>query len=239
MRKGGKEKEAKTKKQKNWKKKKTCSLFQQTKTQRKKNWKGKLFFFFLSLFHSFCFHHILTNGNVLCTHAPAHYRIQFLRSRTNLGRLACYWSWFIERVASFFLLSVFFSVEQTKGTSSQGKHLSKSHTICRRCHKRSYHIQKSTCASCGYPNPRKRTYNWGAKSIRRRTTGTGRMRYLKTLPRKFKNGFIEGAWILLFWKMFYSFIYENNFFLFFLFLLSFAQVLPPSRRRSPPLNCVC
>ena len=33
---------------------------------------------------------------------------------------------------------------------------------------------------------------WGQKSIRRRTTGTGRMRTLKDLPRRFKNGFREG-----------------------------------------------
>lgn len=35
--------------------------------------------------------------------------------------------------------------------------------------------------------------NWSKKSIRRRTTGTGRMRYLKTLPRRFRNGFREGT----------------------------------------------
>ena len=29
--------------------------------------------------------------------------------------------------------------------------------------------------------------------MRRRTEGTGRMRTLKTLPRKFKNGFREGT----------------------------------------------
>jgi hypothetical protein len=34
---------------------------------------------------------------------------------------------------------------------------------------------------------------WGQKAKRRRTTGTGRMRYLKTLPRRFKNGFREGT----------------------------------------------
>lgn len=38
-----------------------------------------------------------------------------------------------------------------------------------------------------------RKYNWGAKAIRRKTTGTGRMRYLKDLPRRFKNGFREGT----------------------------------------------
>jgi hypothetical protein len=34
--------------------------------------------------------------------------------------------------------------------------------------------------------------NWAQKEKRRRTTGTGRMRYLKDLPRRFKNGFREG-----------------------------------------------
>lgn len=37
------------------------------------------------------------------------------------------------------------------------------------------------------------TVEWGQKAKRRRTTGTGRLRYLKTLPRRFKNGFREGT----------------------------------------------
>jgi large subunit ribosomal protein L37e len=44
--------------------------------------------------------------------------------------------------------------------------------------------------------PRFRLYradNWAEKALRRRTTGTGRMRHLKTMPRKFKNGFREGS----------------------------------------------
>eukprot|EP00955_Chlamydomonas_euryale_P034069 349682-Chlamydomonas_euryale.AAC.22 len=32
---------------------------------------------------------------------------------------------------------------------------------------------------------------WGQKAIGRKTTGTGRMRYLKDMPRRFKNGFQE------------------------------------------------
>ena len=34
-----------------------------------------------------------------------------------------------------------------------------------------------------------RSYEWGQKAKRRKTTGTGRMRYLKTVSRRFKNGF--------------------------------------------------
>lgn len=37
-----------------------------------------------------------------------------------------------------------------------------------------------------------RADNWSQKAIRRKTTGTGRMRYMKDLPRRFKNGFREG-----------------------------------------------
>ena len=35
--------------------------------------------------------------------------------------------------------------------------------------------------------------NWSMKAKRRRTTGTGRMRYLKVVRRKFRNGFREGT----------------------------------------------
>lgn len=37
------------------------------------------------------------------------------------------------------------------GTGSFGLRHTKSHTLCRRCGRRSFHIQKSTCGSCGYP----------------------------------------------------------------------------------------
>ena len=33
---------------------------------------------------------------------------------------------------------------------------------------------------------------WSDKGKRRKTTGTGRMRHLKSLPTKFKNGFRSG-----------------------------------------------
>mmetsp|Transcript_5504 Transcript_5504/g.9825 ORF Transcript_5504/g.9825 Transcript_5504/m.9825 type:complete len:96 (+) Transcript_5504:48-335(+) len=80
-----------------------------------------------------------------------------------------------------------------KGTGSFGLRHNKSHTICRRCGRRSYHIQKSTCSSCGYPAAKMRRYNWGAKAKRRRTDGTGRMRHLRSLPRRFKNNFRSGT----------------------------------------------
>jgi len=39
-----------------------------------------------------------------------------------------------------------------KGTASFGKRHNKTHTLCRRCGKRTFHLQKSTCAACGYPS---------------------------------------------------------------------------------------
>ena len=54
------------------------------------------------------------------------------------------------------------------------------------------HIQKHTCSQCGYPAAKIRSYNWSIKAKRRKTTGTGRMRYLKVVRRKFRNGFREG-----------------------------------------------
>ncbi|SCU95717.1 LAFA_0G01838g1_1 [Lachancea sp. 'fantastica'] len=80
-----------------------------------------------------------------------------------------------------------------KGTPSFGKRHNKSHTLCNRCGRRSFHIQKKTCSSCGYPAAKMRSFNWGAKAKRRRTTGTGRMAYLKLVSRRFKNGFQTGT----------------------------------------------
>jgi hypothetical protein len=37
------------------------------------------------------------------------------------------------------------------------------------------------------------TDNWGEKAKRRKTTGTGRMRHMKGVPRRFKNGFQTGV----------------------------------------------
>lgn len=42
----------------------------------------------------------------------------------------------------------------TKGTTSKGKRHNKSHIICRRCNHSSFHVQKHTCAHCGYPAAR-------------------------------------------------------------------------------------
>ncbi|XP_076815125.1 large ribosomal subunit protein eL37A-like isoform X2 [Clavelina lepadiformis] len=73
----------------------------------------------------------------------------------------------------------------TKGTSSFGKKHNKTHTLCRRTGRSHYHIQKKQSAKIGQ-------FNWSRKAKRRRTTGTGRMRHLKLVNRRFRNGFREG-----------------------------------------------
>mmetsp|Transcript_107278 Transcript_107278/g.298848 ORF Transcript_107278/g.298848 Transcript_107278/m.298848 type:complete len:168 (-) Transcript_107278:123-626(-) len=79
------------------------------------------------------------------------------------------------------------------GTPAMGKRHKKTHGLCPRCGKRSFHYQKKKCASCGYPAAKMRSFNWSKKAKRRRAPGTGRMKYLKTMPRRFKHGFREGG----------------------------------------------
>ena len=43
----------------------------------------------------------------------------------------------------------------TKGTYSMGKKNKKTHIICRRCSKRSYHVRDNLCSSCGFGKSRK------------------------------------------------------------------------------------
>ncbi|MFH0829886.1 MAG: 50S ribosomal protein L37e [Candidatus Aenigmatarchaeota archaeon] len=48
----------------------------------------------------------------------------------------------------------------SKGTPSFGKHNKVSHIRCRRCGRNAYHINKKTCASCGFPAARTRSFKW-------------------------------------------------------------------------------
>ncbi|KFW12770.1 60S ribosomal protein L37, partial [Eurypyga helias] len=72
-----------------------------------------------------------------------------------------------------------------------GKRHNKMHTLCRRCGSKAYRLQKSTCGKCAYSVKRKREYNWSAKAKRCNTTGSGRMRHLKRVYCRFRNGFHE------------------------------------------------
>jgi ribosomal protein L37E len=49
-------------------------------------------------------------------------------------------------------------------TWDAGKRRNKSHTICRRCGRKSFHIQKGTCSGCGYPAPRQRRCELGSQT---------------------------------------------------------------------------
>ncbi|KAI4978344.1 hypothetical protein ZWY2020_014898 [Hordeum vulgare] len=49
-------------------------------------------------------------------------------------------------------------LDSTKGTGSLGKRRNKTHMLCIRYGRRSFHLQKSTCSSCVYPASRIRKY---------------------------------------------------------------------------------
>ncbi|URE46704.1 hypothetical protein MUK42_25701 [Musa troglodytarum] len=71
-----------------------------------------------------------------------------------------------------------------KGTGSFGKRRNKTHTLCV--------SRRAAAAPADNPSGRIRKCNWSVKAIRRKTTGTGRMRYLRHVPRRFKSSFREG-----------------------------------------------
>jgi len=78
--------------------------------------------------------------------------------------------------------------------------------------------------------------NWSIKAIRRKTTGTGRMRYMRHVPRRFKSNFREGTFLLLlmiltFW-LGNSHLYLSNLIgLIWLVLLTSIQGLRLPQRR--------
>merc|ERR1712080_581130 len=83
--------------------------------------------------------------------------------------------------------------KMTKGTSSFGKRHNKTHCLCRRSGRRSFHKQKKVCASCSFPSKSMRRYQWSEKALRRRTDGTGRCKHLKKIYKRFKKNFREGG----------------------------------------------
>lgn len=85
----------------------------------------------------------------------------------------------------------------SRGTPSFGRRHTKTHTLCRRCGRMSYHKQKSTCSACGYPAARLRKYGWSLKTQNRKGTGTGRTRYLKTVSRVYKNQIKGRNWLFI------------------------------------------
>jgi len=48
-----------------------------------------------------------------------------------------------------------------KGTPSFGKRRKKTHIICRRCGRHTYHVSKKICSACGFGRSKKiRNYSW-------------------------------------------------------------------------------
>jgi large subunit ribosomal protein L37e len=112
---------------------------------------------------------------------------------------------FKTKIKLLYLLSIFFRQRygkynqtlfdrpiQTRGTPAAGKKHTHSHAISRVSGKSNFHLQKRKCASLG-GGTKKRRYSWSVKAIRRNRTGTGRMRSLRHVHRREKNGYRHGT----------------------------------------------
>jgi large subunit ribosomal protein L37e len=56
----------------------------------------------------------------------------------------------------------------SKGTPSFGKRQKRTHVLCRRCGRRSFHIRKKRCSACGYGESSKiKDYNWKERDLHR------------------------------------------------------------------------
>lgn len=80
----------------------------------------------------------------------------------------------------------------TKGTTSMGRRNGRTHTLCRRCGARAWHIGQHFCGACAYPSARGRKFNWSEKAMRRKAQGTGRLRHVKVVNRRFNHNFRHG-----------------------------------------------
>lgn len=76
----------------------------------------------------------------------------------------------------------------SKGTPSFGKKNKRNHLMCPRCGNMAYHKQRRACASCAFPEAKRRTP--GSLKAKRRpgAHGTGSMRYMKREMRRAKAG---------------------------------------------------
>merc|ERR1712221_32685 len=95
-------------------------------------------------------------------------------------------------MGSFTGLTPFPILQHDEGTSSFGKRHNKTHTLCRRCWPIFLSYPEVAMCPMWLSQKRLRHYNWSEKAKRRKTTGTGRMRHLKIVQIKFRNGFREG-----------------------------------------------
>lgn len=85
-----------------------------------------------------------------------------------------------------------FSPIMSKGTPSMGKKRVRNHLLCPRCGNTAYHKQLRRCASCAFPEAKRRTPA-SIKAARRSGQGTGRMRFMKKVAKRARNGFAENS----------------------------------------------
>merc|ERR1712086_714913 len=90
------------------------------------------------------------------------------------------------------IIYFFLGRKMSRGTPAAGKKHRHSHAISRVSGKSNFHLQKRKTASTG-GGATKRGYTWSTKAIRRNRTGTGRMRSLRHVNRKEKNGYRTGT----------------------------------------------
>ena len=82
----------------------------------------------------------------------------------------------------------------TRGTPAAGLKHTHSHALSRYTGRSNFHLQKRKDAQSGGGfHAKKRRYNWSTKALRRNTTGTGRMRHLRHINRREKNGWRSGS----------------------------------------------
>jgi len=56
-----------------------------------------------------------------------------------------------------------------KGTPSFGKKQKKTHVLCRRCGRHSFHVNKKQCSACGFGISKKiRKFSWQWKTVNRK-----------------------------------------------------------------------
>ena len=80
-----------------------------------------------------------------------------------------------------------------KGTQARGKRHTKVHVDCRRCGRKTYHIQNKRCSHCGFPRAKMRSYGWALKTTQRQGQGFGRTKHLQEVARRAKNNFRFGT----------------------------------------------
>ncbi|MGQ9513546.1 MAG: 50S ribosomal protein L37e [Thermoproteota archaeon] len=59
--------------------------------------------------------------------------------------------------------------KSTAGTTAMGRlHKKKTHSICRRCGRRSFNVRKKFCAACGFGSTAHlRRFSWATKKLNR------------------------------------------------------------------------